>query len=351
MTRLDQRTQVLKISTGWSKGRVQLGMPPLSPAIINGEKDKDTTLEDLNNCIELFETIKMMCSSDRVPVMLVYRERRPRKQHRHSEKGRSNRITFAKEKRDFLELLGVPGQMITEHGFDYSVKPGSICIETDEKKPNIFERPVSNHFEREFEQENNGMMTDQAHNIYQTSVGEETELLKEENDESNEKKMKMVARTVSQQLIGFRSKHSVSPYPEEKVPETEKPEPIKQTPPKKKKSKKKKKKDKKKKKKEEEEEEEIDLHPELRSVLSCDTCSSDEYVASDEEEEEEELLLTDEADAITFNENTIHKETILPPPTYDEDEEGTFLTFAMEKIGVKDTYRLSCPFIRMSLRG
>ena len=356
MSRLDERTQSLKLFTGvihltLNSNSITSNLSSILSSNASNEKSDDKTLENLQACIELFETIKMMCSNDRVPVILVYRERRARKQHRHEEKGQSNKVKFPKEKRDFLELMGVPGQMVTTQGFDYSVKPGSICLEEEKKPQSVYgsgydekieaflakqsqpddkEKGDEKIKEKEKEKEKEPQIN--------PSMGEATELL----NDSEDKKITMVARTMSQQLIGMRNKHAVSPYPENKVSDNEKssnrPKAAKKS-----KSKKKKKKNKDKSKTKED-----DHHSELRSILSCDTCSSNESEA-ESEEEEVELLISDEADAVKFTEDTIHKETVLPPPL--QEDGGTYLTFAMEKIGVKDTYKLSCPFLRMSLRG
>ena len=69
------------------------------------------------------QTIKLLASSRKISVTLVYGERRRRKCHRFEEKNKSNKVTYPKEKREFLQIMGLPEKMITTDGLDYNLKP------------------------------------------------------------------------------------------------------------------------------------------------------------------------------------------------------------------------------------
>ncbi|ROT61051.1 putative axin interactor, dorsalization-associated protein isoform X2 [Penaeus vannamei] len=194
------------------------------------------TVRELSKCLDLLETIRKMGSKTRVPVVLVYRERRHRTQHRHQEKGQSNKVVFAKEKRDFLSLLGLPGSMISEKGIDFST-----------------------------------------------------------------------AKKVLLQLLPFsKRKGSVSPHPKSELSE-----------------------------------EEDDIPADARSTLSCDTCSS----ADSSETEEEVDVATDLA---VLGATYAHKESVKPPPFRDSG--STYVSLDLEKIGIKNTRGVVCPFARVSVR-
>ncbi|XP_068246163.1 uncharacterized protein [Palaemon carinicauda] len=303
LTCLDMRTQQLRIKLEGS--RAQICKPGLSST---GPLSKDAitsaaetmALDELMKCLEVLDTIRRMDSKAKVPVVLVYRERKPRTQHRHEEKGQSNKVVFAKEKRDFLSLMGLPGAMITEKGLNFTVRPNTATAirklqEEDKNNSENQARDTTDVGEIEPDEKNGG-----------------TAVQVDEDDSDSPK-------TVKKNLLNyipFMKKTSVGPHPATEDPDERDTE-------------------------EGDEEEEEEEAADARSTLSCDTCSS--AGSSDTEEEFE-----DDTDTPVSGATYAHKETVLPPPF--KEIGSTYVTLAMEKIGLKNTARIVFPFIRVSIR-
>lgn len=329
LTCLDQRTQQLRASVKGPRGSTTLTAPTSNNlASVSSEA---ATVRELSKCLDLLETIRKMGSKTRVPVVLVYRERRHRTQHRHQEKGQSNKVVFAKEKRDFLSLLGLPGSMISEKGIDFSVRPNTASAlrrQSEEKKTNSSASTASASAAaanttdtievRELEpDEKNGGGTIQTDGGMERQVEHEEEddededeevNVDEEDDDDDEETSPKTAKKVLLQLLPFsKRKGSVSPHPKNDVSE-----------------------------------EEDDIPADARSTLSCDTCSS----ADSSETEEEVDVATDLA---VLGATYAHKESVKPPPFRDSG--STYVSLDLEKIGIKNTRGVVCPFARVSLRG
>ncbi|XP_071513674.1 uncharacterized protein [Panulirus ornatus] len=292
---LDERAQQLRSSLKGSRGHINkagfASAAPVSKDHPSGRSEA-AALREVTRCVEVLETIKRMGSKARVPVVLVYRERKHRTHHRHQEKGQSNKIVFAKEKRDFLSLLGLPGAMISEKGIDFTVRPNTASVQRRQKEAmkNNNTTETTEVGELEPDEKNGGAAV-------------QTDL-----DDSESPR---TTRKILQQYLPFRKKGSVSPQPDESTTE----ELDSDT-------------------KEEEE------FADVRSTLSCDSCSSDESSDTDVEAD----LATDTA----VSEAYVHRESIKPPPFHEMG--FTYITLAMEKLGVKNTARLVCPFVRVSVR-
>lgn len=330
LTCLDQRTQQLRASVKGPRGSTVLPAPTSNNlASVSSEA---ATVRELSKCLDLLETIRKMGSKTRVPVVLVYRERRHRTQHRHQEKGQSNKVVFAKEKRDFLSLLGLPGSMISEKGIDFSVRPNTASAlrrQSEEKKTNSSASTASASATaanttdtievRELEpDEKNGGGTIQTDGGMEREVeneeeedeeeDEEVNVDEEDDDDDDEEASPKTAKKVLLQLLPFsKRKGSVSPHPKSELSE-----------------------------------EEDDIPADARSTLSCDTCSS----ADSSETEEEVDVATDLA---VLGATYAHKESVKPPPFRDSG--STYVSLDLEKIGIKNTRGVVCPFARVSVRG
>ncbi|KAK7022926.1 hypothetical protein SK128_013286, partial [Halocaridina rubra] len=112
--------------------------------------------------------------------------------------------------------------------------------------------------------------------------------------------------------IPFMKKSSVSPHPEHDGEEDE-----------------------------EEEDEQEEEAADARSTLSCDTCSS--AGSSDTEEE-----FDDGTDTPVTGATYAHRECMQNSPS--QALGSTFITLAMEKVGLKNTGRIVCPFVRITVR-
>ncbi|XP_042869787.1 uncharacterized protein LOC122251746 [Penaeus japonicus] len=334
LTCLDHRTQQLRMSVKGQRGSAA----PSAPTSNNlaSVSSESTAVRELTKCLDLLETIRKMGSKTRVPVVLVYRERRHRTQHRHQEKGQSNKVVFAKEKRDFLSLLGLPGSMISEKGIDFSVRPNTASAlrrQSEEKKSNSSASTASASASaaaaagnttdtievRELEpDEKNGGGTIQTDGGMEREPENDEEDDEEEDEEVNideedddddddDDASPKTAKKVLLQLLPFsKRKGSVSPHPKSDLSE-----------------------------------EEDDIPADARSTLSCDTCSS----AESSETEEEVDVATDLA---VLGATYAHKESVKPPPFRDAD--STYVSLDLEKIGIKNTRGVVCPFARVSLR-
>ncbi|XP_053628043.2 axin interactor, dorsalization-associated protein [Cherax quadricarinatus] len=294
LTCLDQRTQQLKTTRKGSLGQINKpGFASAAPTSKNliSVSPETVTVKELNRCVDRLETIKRMVSKAKVPVVLVYRERKHRTHHRHEEKGQSNKVVFAKEKRDFLSLLGLPGAMISEKGIDFTVRPNTASNIKRQKESlkNNNATETTDVGEMEPDEKNGGAAV-------------QTDL---DNSESPK-----TTRKILQQYLSFKKKGSVSPQPEDSTTE------------------------------EAESETKDEEFADVRSTLSCDSCSSDESSETDEETD----INTDIAVPGVY----AHQESIKPPPFFEVGM--TYVVLAMEKLGVKNTARLVSPFLRVSVR-
>ncbi|XP_066958490.1 uncharacterized protein [Macrobrachium rosenbergii] len=302
LTCLDMRTQQLRIKLEGSRAQIcKPGLAstgPLSKDAITSAAET-MALNELTKCLEVLDTIRRMGSKTKVPVVLVYRERKHRTQHRHEEKGQSNKVVFPKEKRDFLSLMGLPGSMFSEKGFDFTVRPNTAS--------------ALRKLQEEEAQHNRDNQTRDTTDVGEIEPDEKnggTAVQVEEEDTDSPKTAKKNLLT----YLPFMKKTSVAPHPESEDAEGRDIEEA-----------------------EDEEEEAADA----RSTLSCDTCSS--AGSSDTEEELEDVTDTPVAGA-TY----AHKETVLPPPF--KEVGSTYVTLGLEKVGLKNTGRIVCPFIRVSVR-
>nr|XP_045603872.1 uncharacterized protein LOC123761743 [Procambarus clarkii] len=296
LTCLDQRTQYLKINLKGSRGQINTpGYASAAPTSreLTSVSPEGVALKELNKCVEVLQTISRMVSKARVPVVLVYRERKHRTHHRHEEKGQSNKVVFAKEKRDFLSLLGLPGAMISEKGIDFTVRPNTASVNKRQRESlkNNNATDATDVGEMEPDEKNGGAAV-------------QTDL-----DDSESPK---TTRKILQQYLPFKKKGSVSPQPDDSTTEDAESDT-----------------------KEEEEE-----FADVRSTLSCDSCSSDESNETDDESD----INTD----TTVSEIYAHQESVKPPPFCEMG--FTYVVLAMEKLGVKNTARLVSPFVRVSIR-
>ncbi|XP_018010862.1 uncharacterized protein LOC108668201 [Hyalella azteca] len=333
MNCLDRRTMVLKaaqnpnsrpcsLDTTFSTGSVSTPQvtnvataeeapAQQKPQVAQAESpDIDPSFTELVECLKHFSTIKVLASKRKMPVVLIYGERTHRKSHRFQEKGKSNTIVYPKEKRNFLQIMGLPGKMITKKGLDFSVKP-----EIDSSGVRIHYSPqrsrsASTDEQRE-EKENNG-------SIIETVLDKTNNLSVTEDDGRTKRRLS---------AINIIKKPSVSPLPGSGGSTSQK------SPGKKGKGKNSKKDKNKNKNKD------LDIHTECKSMLSCDSCSS-----SDECESESDVCEHD----IAVPSNYCHLEKLQPEPLYSADL--TYVTIQLEKIGIHNTRNFISPFIRMSIR-
>lgn len=285
-----------QLVTSATSTQATAGVPPaLEPSYIQ-----------LEECLKHFPTIKVLGSHRKMPVVLVYGERTHRKSHRHQEKGKSNTVVYPKEKRNFLQIMGLPGKMITTKGLDFNVKPeidnlGVRIIYSPQRSRSASTEDRS----RSEDKENNG-------SIMETVIDSTNNL--SVNEETPKSKRKLSAMSIMK-------KPAVGPHPDSGSSS--------------KKSSGKKSKNKRKDKK---------LIPqdkvEVQSMLSCDSCSS-----SDGYESEGDVCEHD----VAVPSNYIHSENLESIPNYDQD--FTYVTMELEKIGVLNTRILQSPFLRISIRG
>lgn len=283
------------------------GAPPIST---------EPSYIELQECLKHFPTIKVLSSNRKMPVTLIYQERHHRKAHKFQEKGKSNKVTYSKEKREFLQIMGLPGKMITPTGLDFNMRPeidsAGLRIQYSPQRS----RSVSAGDRSQLDnKENNGGVVE--------TVTESTDKLSL-NDEKSPTKAK---RKVS--AMNILKKQSVSPHPTRDNSTSSKKSSGKKSSGKKKRGKKK---DGKQKPKKE--------NLENRSMLSCDSCSS-----SDEYESESDVTEQD----VAVPSNYEHAPTLQPEPFYGLDL--TFLTFDLEKIGIQNTVATISPFLRITMRG
>ncbi|XP_064110750.1 axin interactor, dorsalization-associated protein-like isoform X2 [Macrobrachium nipponense] len=309
LTCLDMRTQQLRIKLEGSRAQIcKPGLAstgPLSKDAITSTAET-MALNELTKCLEVLDTIRRMVSKTKVPVVLVYRERKHRTQHRHEEKGQSNKVVFPKEKRDFLSLMGLPGSMFSEKGFDFTVRPNTAT--------------ALRKLQEEEAQNNRDNQTRDTTDVGEIEPDEKnggTAVQVEDDDTDSPKTTKKNLLT----YLPFMKRTSVAPHPELEDAEGRDIEEAADD--------------------EEEEEGEEEEAADARSTLSCDTCSS--AGSSDTEEELEDVTDTPVAGA-TY----AHKESVLPPPF--KEIGSTYITLGLEKVGLKNTGRIVCPFIRVSVR-
>ncbi|XP_076062854.1 uncharacterized protein LOC143037979 [Oratosquilla oratoria] len=325
-----------------------------------------STMKELARCIDTLDTIKALSSKKTLPVVLVYKERRHRTQHRHEEKGKSNKVIFPKEKRDFLRSLGLPYKMVTEQGLDFTIQPERVLPgagdgelnRSSEFLPTVDGEAggggggvggggggvggggdgvgVGGGGERYRETSNNNNSNNALEgNNKSTTLGKEYEPGDKTNGNVIETVLDgndlavpsvddfVITRTevVPKHFDSSQDASSASSSGEEskkKTKDKENQEEVKE--------------------KDEEENKE-----DVRSTLSCDTCSSVGSSTSDHEEEED--LPTDIAIA---GPTYAHIETLQPPPFREAGKQ--YISLVMEKIGVHNTGHLVCPFLSFSLR-
>ncbi|KAF2366303.1 Axin interactor dorsalization-associated protein C-terminal domain [Trinorchestia longiramus] len=269
------------------------------------------SFKELEECLKHFPTIKVLASNKKMPVVLVYGERTHRKSHRFQDKGKSNTVIYPKEKRDFLRIMGLPGKMITSKGIDFSVKP-----EIDSSGVRIHYSPQRS---RSASTDDHNLKDDKENNgsIMETVLDSTNRLAVSEEDHSQEKTKRRMS------AINIIKKQSVGPHPDcgggggsgKKSSGKKSKGKIKEKllPP-----------------------EDVDV----RSMLSCDSCSSNE----DDDKSESDICEHD----IAVPSNYSHQRNLQPEPFYGLDL--TYITLELEKIGVHDTRNLISPFIRMSIR-
>lgn len=290
LTCLDQRTHLL---------RAKLRGLDETPSVEKSGSEVDG-LEEIEGCVEVLETIKRMRGKGKVRVVLVYRERRHRTHHRHQDKGQSNKVVFAKEKRDFLSLLGLPGAMISERGLDFTVRPNTATAERRmaAKAQSTGEKQEEGELEPD-EKNGGGAVATEG------GSGEECEAGGSPRR----------ARQLLNRVVPFMKRGSVSPQ-RQGTPSSNRSEST-----------------------EPQSDQEANMC-DARSTLSCDSCSSDES----SETEDETDIVTDTAVPGTY----IHRESLNPASLAHD---GLHITLELDKLGLKKTTRLVSPFLRVSVRG
>ncbi|KAK3885357.1 hypothetical protein Pcinc_010436 [Petrolisthes cinctipes] len=297
MTCLDQRTHFLKAKL---KG--------LDVTLLTGENSRAAEVDglaEMEGCIEVLETIKRMRGKGKVRVVLVYRERRHRTHHRHQDKGQSNKVVFAREKRDFLSLLGLPGAMISERGLDFSVRPNTATAGkrmAAEAQADMKKQQEEGELEPDEKNGGGAVATEGG------SGGEECEVGGSPRR----------ARQLLSRVVPFMKRGSVSPQRQD-TPSTNRSRSASIEP-------------------QSQSDQEASMC-DARSTLSCDSCSSDE----NSETEDETDLVTDTAVPGTY----IHRESLNPASLAPDDNH---ITLELDKLGLKKTTRLVSPFLRVSVR-
>lgn len=279
----------------------------------------DPTFMELEDCLKHFPTIKVLSSNHKMPVVLVYGERKHRKEHRYQEKGKSNKIAYPKEKREFLEIMGLPGKMISTAGLDFSVKP-----EIDSAGLKILYSPVRSRRSSAAEEER--IQTENKENngsVMDTVIDSTNKLTVDDENSASKSKRKLSP-------MNLLRKQYIEPHPKEDSAGSSK---SKKKP---KKSSAKKRGKRKKDKNKQPPEEEAEIEP----LLSCDSCSSSDGVESDSDVEEQDVAVSS---------NYVHRENLQPEPFIGLDL--TYITIELEKVGVQNARELTSPFLRVSIRG
>lgn len=328
---LDQRIMTLKAALWKPTSLTSVSSSPPTSKMCPAH---DPSLRELHNCLSLLDTVKAIASSRKMPVVLVYRERRHRTRHRHQEKGKSNKIVFAKEKRDFLQFLGLPGSMVTERGIDFNVRPNSHL---SNGPPTLIQKVQKNADEDSQDSESNEVKS--IHENPDKTNGDVVEAPDEEEAAPPSLQSNSRSATASPQLKpssgkeekrisivgqfrGIRKRFSVSPQRDDQDSTADQYRSYEAL------------------------SSDGNLSREApadaRSTLSCDSCSSNESSLSDPGERE------DSSDTAVLA-NYSHKEALLAPPLQSTGE--TYMVLVLEKVGLKKTDYLHSPFLRVSLRG
>jgi len=276
--------------------------PPLNP-------ETEPSYIELEECLKYFPTIKVLSSNRKVPVMLVYGERSHRTSHRHQEKGKSNKVIFPKEKREFLEVMGLPGKMITKAGLDFTVKP-----EIDLSGIRIHYTPTRSRSSTMNSQNEDDSDYENYDSVMETVIDSVNQLTVDEELSPTKTKRRPSA-------INMLKKPSISPLPNEKGSGSRKSTG--------KKSGRKKK--------------PIVIppdDPDIRSMMTCDSCSSSDEYESDSDVCEQDVAVPS---------NYAHVENLQPGPFNGLDL--TYFTFELEKIAVQSARTMVSPFLRISVRG
>lgn len=272
----------------------------------------EATYLELQESLKHFPTIKVLASNRKMAVTLIYGERTHRKTHKYLEKGKSNTINFPKEKREFLQIMGLPGKMITTSGLDFNMKP-----EIDSSGVRIHYSPqpsrsASEERSQSDNKENNGSVMETAiDSINKLSV-------------CDEKSPTRTKRRLS--AMNILKKPSVSPQPRDNSGSSKKSS----------KSSKKKNRSKRKDKRPVTAVEDV----EKKSMLSCDSCSSSDGYESESDVNENDVAVPS---------NYAHVKNLQPEPIYALNL--TYVSFELEKIGLQNTGNLVSPFLRMTVRG
>ena len=281
---------------------------PVQPQQPVANPSDDPSFMQLEDCLKYFPTIKALASNRKLPVVLLYGERTHRKSHRYQEKGKSNKVIYPKEKRDFLQIMGLPGKMITSRGLDFSVRP-----EIDREGVRIQYTPPpsrSRSAPRESTQQDNNNIENNG-TVMETVI-DSTDQLSISDDSSSDKP------SWKRSALNLLRKTSVGPHPRDSSGGRRK------SSGKRHRSKRR----------------EPSMDAEIQSMLSCDSCSSSDEYESDSDVTEQDVAVPS---------NYEHKKNVQPEPFYGLNL--TYATFDIEKIGVQNAKTLMSPFLRISVRG